>query len=170
MRTLACDTHGVTRSASGYPFTPRSTARLVPGQFWSVRRDDGRFGVGVVLGVPKPDTAPHHTTSTRTFTAGLLGLVLDRPATTSDVDGARLVEWGYAHVQTISLTSIDGLDGLIDATFNEVLKVSHRGGGTVGLYGNGTYQRVATSDEARDLDVVGTWGLTFVQRLASQLP
>lgn len=74
-------------------------------------------------------------------------------------------------MKSISLTSTDGgLDGLTDAIFNEVLKVSHRGGGTVGLYSNGTYRRVATRDEARDLDVFGTWGLRFIQGLASQLP
>jgi hypothetical protein len=142
----------------------------VPGQYWSVSRDDERFGVGVVLGVPTPETAPHHATNTRIFAAGLLTLVLEQPATASDLDDACLVDWGYAHVRSINLTSDHGLEGLADYTFNEVLKVSHRGGGTVGLYVNGLYTRVATHDEARDLDVLGTWGLTFIQRLASQLP
>lgn len=169
-KVRVCDTPDVTRSPVGYPFTPKSTARLAAGQFWSVRRDDGRFGVGIVLGVPTPDTAPHHPTSTRVFAAGLLGVVIERPATTADLDDARLVDWGYAHVQSIGATGTDGLGGLTDSPFDDVLKVSHRGGGAVGLYGNGTYRRDATTDEARTLDVFGTWGLTFIQRLASQLP
>lgn len=170
VRGAACHTHHVTRSAEEYPFAPKSTSRLLPGQFWSVRRDDERFGVGVVLGVPTPETAPHHATNRRIFTAGLLDVVLDEHAAPSDLDDARLMDWGYAHVRSINLTSDRGLEGQADSTFNEVLMVSHRGGGTVGLYGNGLYKRVATRDEARDLDVSGTWGLTFIQRLASRLP
>ena len=34
---------------TGYPLTPKTTAHLRPGQFWSIPMSDGRFGCGRVL-------------------------------------------------------------------------------------------------------------------------
>lgn len=116
-----------------YPLVPRSTSRLTPGQHWSVPRDDGFFGVGLVLGVATSETSPHHPASTRTLVVGLLDRVLARPASPGDLRAPRLVDWGFAHVRCVALTSGGlGPAGVADLPLNDVLKVSHRGGGSVG--------------------------------------
>lgn len=149
---------------------PKSTLHVVPGQFWSIPRDDGAFGVGVVLGVPTAATAPHHATSSRTVVLGLLNKVSAIPASVDSLGGSELADWGFAHVRCIEMTSAGvGLAGIIDIPLGDVLMVSHRGGGSVGLYSNGCLVREATREEARSLPVYGTWGLTFIQRLASAL-
>ena len=123
-----------------------------------------------MLGVPTPETTPHHPTSTRTVVVGLLNKVLDRPASPNDLGASGLADWGFAHVRCIEMTSGGiGLTGVTDLVLNDVLMVSHRGGGSVGLYSSGCLVREATREEARSLPVYGTWGLTFIQRLASAL-
>ncbi|MGW1345755.1 hypothetical protein ACWCOV_32230 [Kribbella sp. NPDC002412] len=47
--------------------------------------------------------------------------------------------------------------------------VSHRVGGTVGLYRDGRMVRVATADEARDLPIIGTWGLRYIAEMAERV-
>ena len=154
-----------------YPFVPKSTSTVRPGQFWSIPRETGDFAAGIVLAVPTPETAPDHPTSSRVIVTGLLDLLLDRPATAEDLDSAHLTDWGFAHVKSVSLTSGEiGFAGAIDLALNEVPKVTHRGGGEVGYYVNGRRLRAATRDEARSMPVYGTWGLVFIERLASLLP
>lgn len=58
----------------------------------------------MVLGVPTPETAPHHFTSTRTLVVGLLKKVLDHPASPSDLADSKLSDWGFAHVRCIRMT------------------------------------------------------------------
>ena len=124
----------------------------------------------MVLGVPTPETAPHHFTSTRTLVVGLLNKVLDHPASPSDLADSKLSVWGFAHVRCIQMTSDGiGLTGVADIPLNDVLMVSHRGGGSVGLYSNGAWYEKQLATEARSLPVSGTWGLTFIQRLATAL-
>jgi hypothetical protein len=42
-------------------------------------------------------------------------------------------------------------------------------GGTVGLYRDGRMVRVATADEARDLPIIGTWGLSYIVAMAERV-
>ena len=86
-----------------YPFEPRSTARLEPGQFWAVPLSDGRFACGRVLDVPRAND-PQIPVSTRTFLAGLMDWVADVPPTSDGIAGARLLEQGFAHIRAIRQT------------------------------------------------------------------
>jgi hypothetical protein len=81
-----------------YPFTPRSNARLEPGQFWSIPLSDGRFACGRVLGV---DRDAEYGRRTR-FIAGLLDWVGPEPPSAESIAGAPLLEAGHAHIATIS--------------------------------------------------------------------
>ena len=61
------------------------------------------------------------------------------------------MDWGFAHVRCVALTSGGlGPAGVADLPLNDVLKVSHRGGGSVGpqtvVVSHGTL--VGTSGEA----------------------
>jgi hypothetical protein len=61
--------------APTYPWIPKTTAHLRPGQFWSIPLSDGRFGSGRVLRV---DT--DRATGGRTrFIGAILDWVGDRP-------------------------------------------------------------------------------------------
>jgi hypothetical protein len=55
---------------------------------------------------------------------------------------------------------VDGIAGLRE--------VSHRGGGTVWLYGGGLRLRPATAEESRTLPVISVWGRRFIHALAEK--
>jgi hypothetical protein len=80
-----------------YPFEPRSTAYLEPGQFWGIPLSDGRFACGRVLEVPRSHD-PLIPVSRRTFLAGLMDWVADTPPSDAAIAGAALYDQGFAHV------------------------------------------------------------------------
>jgi hypothetical protein len=80
-----------------FPFVPKTTARLVPGHFWSIPLSDGRFGCGRVLAL-----VPSGESGSRTvFVAGLLRWVDTQPPTLDSIAGAEVMQVGHAHVGTI---------------------------------------------------------------------
>ena len=80
-----------------FPFEPKSTKSLAPGQFWGVPLNAGRFAAGVVLA----DAIRAGKRDTRLICIGLLDWVGDAPPTGQDVMGAPLLEYGFAHVRSI---------------------------------------------------------------------
>jgi hypothetical protein len=155
-------------SAVSYPFEPKSTARLEPGQFWGVPLSDGRFACGRVLAVPRqPD--PLIPVSSRIFLAGLHGWVGDAPPTSADIAGVGLLAQGFAHIRAIrehggSLLGMRPLeaDGLVPDRW-----LSHAGGGTVWVYEGATRLRPATAADA-SLPIVSTWGYSVISVIAEQ--
>jgi hypothetical protein len=152
-----------------YPFEPRSTARLLAGQFWAVPLSDGRYACGRVLHVPgKADPEPSLYLNTRIFLAGLMDWSSSGPPDSEAIAGCAILAQGRLHVAAISDTAsvilgqrdlkLDGLTGLQE--------VSHRGGGTVWLYQGGQRLRPATTDECRTLPVMSIWGRRVIQLLA----
>lgn len=107
---------------------------------------------------------------TRVFTAGLLTWTGSEPPTSQRLTGAELVDWGAMHVSAIPrhgeqiLDRWDGVD-----TLASIQKVSHRAGGSVGLFTNGHATGQATDEQARFLPVMSTWGLNFLWNLAEQV-
>jgi hypothetical protein len=70
--------NGQVTATTGYPFEPKSIARLQPGQFWAVPLTDGRHACGRVLHVP--DTADSLYLNSRIFLAGhMTGPARSRP-------------------------------------------------------------------------------------------
>jgi hypothetical protein len=155
----------------GYPFVPRSTAYLEPGQFWAVPLSDGRFACGRVLAVLPRDADIFVGGGRRLFFAGLMDCVGAAPPTSDDLAGARLIAQGSAHVRTTRETGgavlgwraleADGVVGL--------RAVSHGAGGTVYLYEGARRLRPATDDERRELPVLSTWGFKVIERLAEHV-
>ena len=72
----------------GYPSIPRSTAHLVPGQFWAIPLEDGRFACGRVIqlqsAVGKRDRFR--------FLAGLQDWVGDSPPSAEVIVGTQVLE------------------------------------------------------------------------------
>lgn len=160
----------VSRRAA-YPFVPRSNVDLLPGHIWGIPLRDGRYACGVVVAVPTAEEAPHQAINTRTFAAGLLewvGVELPTPAV---VDDSPLLNWGYGHIKMIGENggAILGQRSPAHDRDGAPSGVSHRMGGTIGLYRDGRMVRAATEDEARALPVIGTWGFRFIVSMAERV-
>src|SRR5689334_1475440 len=80
-----------------YPFVPKSTASLEPGQFWSIPLQSGRFACGRVLQLKEI----RGRRDSRIFLAGLLDWVGSEPPTSDSISRRRAVEQGEVHVKTI---------------------------------------------------------------------
>lgn len=153
--------------APRFPFLPKSSTFVLPGMFWAIPLESYGFATGVVLGKPDAND-PFAPRSNKIITVGLLDWRDSKPPTTDSLAGVPLLDWGLAHVRSIDLTSGgEGLLGQMDIAWVAIPKVSHRAGGTVGYYENGTLLRSATPFEARTLPVLGAWGLTFIASAAN---
>jgi hypothetical protein len=80
-----------------YPFEPKSTKNLAPGQFWGVPLRSGRFAAGVVLA----HAIREGKRDTRLVCIGLLDWVGNAVPTSEDVVEASVLEHGFAHVRSI---------------------------------------------------------------------
>jgi internalin A len=80
-----------------YPFVPRTTAHLAPGQIWSIPISDGRFGCGRVLRMD-PDRAYGARVL---FVGAILDWIGDRPPTPEAIAGRPAIAVGVAHVRSI---------------------------------------------------------------------
>jgi hypothetical protein len=85
-----------------YPFIPKSTARLTPGDFWSVPLADGRFACGRVL-----HKMPAGRQGNRVgFWGGLQNWVGTAPPTPEAIAGTGIVDAGTMHI--LSITTLGG--------------------------------------------------------------
>lgn len=80
-----------------YPFIPRSTAHLVPGQFWSVTLSNNRFAAGCVIAKLLWNGKIH----TRLFLAGLLDWSGTAPPRAELLADVSVLEQGAAHIKAI---------------------------------------------------------------------
>ncbi len=152
-----------------YPFEPKSTAFLEPGQFWAVPLSDRRFACGRVLAVPRePD--PFIPVSSRIFLAGLHRWVGDAPPTADGIAGVELLAQGFVHILAIrnhggSVLGIRSLeaDGIVPDRW-----LSHGGGGTVWVYEGATRLHPGTAADA-DLPIVSVWGYSVISVIAEHV-
>ena len=154
-----------TASPITYPFRPRSTAPLVPGQFWAVPLPDGRFACGRVLQLGGSEIP----TPNRTFFGGLLDWIGTESPTADAIAGSQLVKTGVMHIKAI--TELGGeilghrpleADGIELPT----LLSAHGGPGTKVLLGADAL-RPAKREEWGNRPVLGIWGYNFIQQLAA---
>jgi hypothetical protein len=99
-----------------YPFIPRSTTHLEPGQFWSFSLPDGTHAAGCVLAKLIHDGK----LSTRMFLAGLLDWSGTTTPNANDLEGTTVIEHGAAHIKAIlenggSILGIARIDGASQA-------------------------------------------------------
>jgi len=83
----------------GYPFEPKSIARLQAGQFWAVPLSDGRHACGRVLHVP--GNADGLYLNSRVFLAGHMDWSGSGPPTSEDIAGCGILAQGRMHVAAI---------------------------------------------------------------------
>ncbi|KMM38484.1 Imm26 family immunity protein [Guptibacillus hwajinpoensis] len=83
-----------------YPFVPKSNKFLLPGQFWAIPLESGRYACGRVMQVSREDT--------RGFLAGLMDWIGDGPPTIDNIEGYKIIDQGDAHIKTIQETGMDG--------------------------------------------------------------
>lgn len=84
-----------------YPFRPKSNRYLLPGQFWAIPLQSGKFACGRVIQI-----MPN---STKCFLSGLMDWVGENPPTSEDLEGCKTVRQGDVHMVTIHETGLDGM-------------------------------------------------------------
>ncbi|UTG93649.1 Imm26 family immunity protein [Geobacter sulfurreducens] len=147
-----------------YPFEPKSTAYLRPGQFWSVPLPSGKYACGRVLQV----NATEIPSKNRAFFGGLLDWLGNKPPTSEDIADCPLIAFGNMHIKAIIMTGgvIIGERRLEEDHIELPLLLSAQGGpGTMILRGAESI-REAQRDEWGTLPVLGTWGYNFICKLA----
>ncbi len=147
-----------------YPFIPKSTLRLRPGDFWSIPLSNGHFGCGRVIELP-PSGRPGSRTM---FLAGLLDWSSASAPTPLTIAGRRVLEQGAVHLK--ALTENGGailgnrpleLDGIEPAWF-----LDSSPGNNCMLMKGYEVMRAATLEEQARLPVFSTWGYRVIVGLA----
>ena len=81
-----------------YPFVPKSTASLVPGQFWALPLSNGLFACGRVI-----QLAPIGMMGARvSFLGAVLDWVSSSQPTSAAIAGAACVAQGHVHIKAIT--------------------------------------------------------------------
>jgi hypothetical protein len=148
-----------------YPFIPKSTAHLLPGQFWPIALKSGRFACGRVLQV----SDQHGNRDQRAFFGGLMDWSGSAPPSSENLAGTRLLRVGRMHVKTITHFGAEIVgcrnledDGLVlpllldSSPLSPTCKVV-RGLDVVGL---------ASPDQRSTLRTASAWGFGVMNNLA----
>lgn len=83
-----------------YPFVPKSTAKLEPGQFWSIPLENGRFACGRVIQL----RIENGKRDSRSFLAGLMDWWGRKPPTADRIAGCGVIVQGGTDIKTIQAT------------------------------------------------------------------
>lgn len=149
-----------------YPFEPRSTTHLEPGQFWAIPLSDGRFACGRVLEVPRaPD--PLIPVSRRVFLAAVLDWVDTALPTASSIAGADVLAQGFLHVKSIRTSGgvVLGVRALDDDGIEPRLWRTSGYSPQAWVYRGASPVRPAT-DADGPLPVLGVWGFAVPTAIA----
>lgn len=88
-----------------HPFRPKSIRSLIPGQFWAISLESGKYACGRVI-----ELAPKGEIGSNTlFLAGLMDWISDEPPTFDSIAGHNIFKQGTVHIKTIHETSTDGM-------------------------------------------------------------
>jgi hypothetical protein len=149
-----------------YPFRPKSTSSLDPGQFWAVPLGGGGFGCGRVLQLQCSQLGKTRTA----FFGGLQDWIGDAPPTRESIAGTGVIRFGAMHLKAI--TEVGGeilgfrpldLDGFVLPDLHS----AHSLGANV-LIG-ADIVRAAREDEWGTRPVLQYWGYGYIERLAEEL-
>ncbi|RTL41975.1 MAG: hypothetical protein EKK49_01565 [Rhodocyclaceae bacterium] len=88
----------MSKSATQYPFAPKSTRLLRRGQFWAIPLASGQFGAGCVVGMH----SRAGKASQRMFIAGVVRWVGTHAPSATDIENRPLVEFAFAHLKAIT--------------------------------------------------------------------
>lgn len=139
----------------------------MPGDYWAIRLDCGRFACGRVLQV-EGDELP---TKTQAFFGGLHDWLGDRPPTVSDVQASPLVEFGVMHVQAIRETgeAILGNVPLSQAEDEIPELMDSEGGPAARILKGARFLRKAKKAEWGKMPVLSNWGYNVIRLHAERM-
>ena len=152
--------------STSYPFRPKSTSFLEPGQFWAVPLGGGGFGCGRVLQLGGSEIGTKRTA----FFGGLQDWIGDAPPTSESIAGTRVVRFGIMHLKAI--TEVGGeilgvrplaLDGIVLPDQHSAYSL-----GAKVLVGADAI-RVAREDEWGTSRVLQYWSYGYIEQLAEEL-
>jgi hypothetical protein len=150
-----------------FPFKPRSTAELMPGDFWALPLTEGKYGCGRVVALK-----PKHGTGSRfMFLAALLDWIGTSPPTSEHIASCSAIAQGQVHLRSVYETGGQVLgnrpletDGIEPAFF-----LSESPGVQCMLLRGYEPLRSATAEEQASLPVFRTWGYLIITHRAEEL-
>ncbi len=145
-----------------YPFVPKSTRLLSPGDYWAVPLEDGRFACGRVL----QTKGDHLPTPSRTFFGGLHDWVAERPPVADDIGSAGLIDCGIMHLKAITESGGKVLGHCPMGGIELPLALDGRAGRGVRVVRGAQTLRPASEGDFDALPVLGTWGSRVITVLA----
>ena len=150
-----------------YPFRPKSSTNLRPGDFWALPLKNGKYGCGRVIALKEQG----QTGSRSMLLAGLMNWVGHSLPTTAAIAGCRTHAQGQVHLRCIWETGgeILGNRPLIEDNIEPALFLSESPGQNCMLMQGYGVVRPATSDEQLQLPVFPTWGYLIIQGKAQAL-
>jgi len=135
---------------------------MVPGAFWGIALESGRYGCGLVLDIKAG--------SRTQFIAGLTDWTGQAPPSTIDLSGAKCIAQGEAHLKTITAKNSLIL-GVIDLKAHNIYLELCRDSGDFAhgyvVQGYRTVRQV-TKDDC-NLPVFSTWGYSVISIRANSL-
>jgi len=147
-----------------YPFVPKSTAMLEPGQYWSIPLDNGRFGCGRVIQLQ----IKNGKRDRRAFLAGLMDWWGRKPPTADRIAGCGVVEQGCADIKTIQATGGQVL-GFRDLSLDKIEANLFRDAEFATSVQRGlNYERPFDRKKDAALPVLSGWGYLVIKILAEK--
>lgn len=151
--------------AQRFPFEPKTTSFMKPGQFWPIPLSDGTFACGRVL-----QLLPKETSYARVkFLAGLMDWNSTRPPSAETIAGARCIEQGSCHLATIWNTG-EVITGYRDLSLDGVEPWLFRGAvnWNNARVKRGLLEVRAQTPQDDNLPVLSFWGWKVIQLLAEK--
>jgi hypothetical protein len=145
-----------------YPFTPKSTAQLLPGQFWAVPLSDGRFACGRVLQLAGSEIP----TKSRGFFGGLHSWVGAKEPDAAEIETAPFLDFGAMHIRAITEVGGKVLGEAPLRNFQMPKLLSAAGGPDTMLLAGADAVRKAKRSEWGTLPVLGYWAYDHIREIA----
>jgi hypothetical protein len=82
-----------------YPFTPKSTAYLIPGQFWTIPLSNGKYACGRVIQVTDEEGYELYP---KAFLAGLMDWIGDTPPTAESIAHRKVLQQYCINIKCIT--------------------------------------------------------------------
>ena len=150
-----------------YPFEPKSTAFLIPGQFWSIPTGDGNFACGRVLQLKSSSGKK----DSRSFLAGLMDYFKLSPPTEGRLAGSKLIAHGQVHIRTIAASGsqVLGHRSLELDAITIPLTLDQSPGPHCRIRRGFELLDLASASQQADLPVFSTWGYNVIINRACKL-
>ncbi len=144
-----------------YPFEPKSSTKLIPGDFWSIPLKNGSFGCGVVI-----EHLPNDKLGAKVgFLGGLLHWQGQYPPQVHDLSNSKFIAQGVMHIRAIKNSSklIIGNTAECGLIIEPWLFIN----GSI-IQKGFTPIRNWTKEDNATIPTLGYWGYDFIQTLANK--